>query len=137
MHGTHLVSFPAGTFDSLSNLYKMYVSVYITTRMCVRANGLLLTPHELDSKVNADLASVSCPGSGTWATFKGSSDPLYTYCATVCSMRSTQLVSCDGWNAGGILDLHGLGIDHLPVAAFDGIAAQPTGMYVCPGVWCW
>ena len=58
----------------------------------------------------------------------------YSYCATVCSMNGTQLVSCDGWNVTGVLDLHGLGIDHLPVTALAGIAAQTTAMYVV--LWC-
>ena len=60
----------------------------------------------------------------------GFKSDTYRYCATECSMNSTQLVSCDGWNVGGVLDLHGLGIDHLPIAVLAGITTQPTAMYV-------
>ena len=40
-------------------------------------------------------------------------------------MNGADLVSCAGWNAGGVLDLHGLGIDTLPAGALDAIATQP------------
>ena len=84
----------------------------------------MLQPHH-DSNLDSNPLSSSCPGSGTWSKIQH-----YSYCATVCSMNGTQLATCDGWNAGGVLDLHGLGIDHLPVAVLAGIATQPSAMYV-------
>ena len=94
--------------------------------MLQRSQQRALTPQtHSGSNLDGNPLSSSCPGSSTWATFKG-----YSYCATVCSMNGTQLATCDGWNAGGVLDLHGLGIDHLPVAVLAGIATQPSAMYV-------
>ena len=81
-------------------------------------------PHH-DSNLDDNPLSSSCAGSGTWSVYK-----QHRYCATECVMNGAQLVSCEGWSAGGVLDLQGLGIDHLSRSMLVGLATQPTAMYV-------
>lgn len=82
------------------------------------------TPHH-DSNLDGNPLSSSCPGSGTMSTFQ-----KYSYCATECSMKGALFLSCDGWSAGSVLDLHGIGLEHLSAATLGDIATQPTAMYV-------
>lgn len=79
------------------------------------------------SDLNGNPLSTSCPGSGNWTTLYE-----YTFCSTVCSMSGATLVSCAGWSDDddAVLDLSGVGIDHLPAAAFHDLVTSPTTMYV-------